>query len=135
MAKLGPLGSQKGVKRKSQKNERRLAKKLDGFTTPGSGAFAGHKGDIDRQGKDTSDLKVDHFLIELKETSANSMVLDNKHLLKISQEARAVQKYPALLLDLQGLSGLTENEWVCIPLSTFSLLLESIREESSPASG
>jgi len=64
-------------KQKSQKLEKQLAKNLKGSVTPGSGAFAGHKGDVITR----------DFLIEHKYTDKTGYSLKYDIVNKIKQEA------------------------------------------------
>jgi len=104
------------VKKKSQRQEVRVAKLLSGRVTPGSGSFAGHKGDIVH----------DRFLIEAKRTDKDSLSIKNSWLGKIEAEAFQAGRYPALSIQIgsrsQCLGG--EADWVMIPLSVLITLLE-----------
>lgn len=101
------------VKKKSQVQESRIAKELDGRTTPGSGAFDGLKGDV----------KTAEFLIEAKRTDKSSISVKKEWLEKIDKEAIDIGKKPALVIELGGMQGFTENEWVAVPMSVFKKLI------------
>lgn len=101
-------------KKKSQVQEKRIAKELDGRTQPGSGAFENFKGDV----------KTDDFLIEAKRTDKKSLSVKGEWLTKIDREAIAEGKKPALVIELGGMQGFTEKEWVAVPMSVFKELTE-----------
>lgn len=65
------------VKRKSQKQEKRVAKELGGRVTPASGALWGAKGDV----------RSEYFLVECKVTSKSSYPLKDTIWDKIAKEA------------------------------------------------
>lgn len=100
------------VKKQSQKNERQIAKKLGGVTTPGSGAFEGHKGDI----------KLKDFLLELKETNNLSIPILAEHLMKIRKEAIQTGKEGCMIYKFNTVKELPK-EWILIPLDLFRELI------------
>lgn len=102
------------VKERSKKNERKTASKLGGQTTPGSGAFEGHKGDI----------KLTDFLLEMKETENKSISILIEHLLKITKEANATNKDGGMVYKFINTPPNMEKEWVLLPLSKFKELIE-----------
>lgn len=77
--------SSKYVKKTSQRLEKRMAKTFGGRTTPGSGAFSGHKGDINST----------EWLGEHKYTDGKSYRFQNIIWEKIAREAQQVNKRPA----------------------------------------
>ncbi len=93
----------KSVKQKANETEKKLAKKLGGCRRPMSGAIGGLKGDV----------STDTFLFDSKETIDSSIRVRLDDLFKISKEANAEGKHPALVLSLKG------QQWVCIPLDVF----------------
>ena len=96
--------------RKSQAQEARTAKAINGQRTPGSGAFAGHKGDV----------ISDDFLVECKMTVKKSISLKSAWLAKIYREAVEKGKYPALHITVEE-SG---QDWIAVPLTVFESLLD-----------
>jgi len=103
-------------KKKSQKQEARVAKELDGRAQPGSGAIEHLKGDV----------TTDRFLIEAKRTDKKSISITGEWLSKIDQEALNVGKIPALVFEIGGMNGFAENEWVAVPLSQFKKLIGGV---------
>jgi hypothetical protein len=76
----------KYLKKTSQKLEKKMAKMLNGRTTPGSGAFSGHKGDV------MSEI----WLGEHKYTDAEEYRFNRSIWSKISREASEKRKLPVL---------------------------------------
>ena len=117
MAQLGSKKN-KSVKSKANEHEKVLAKKLNGVRQPCSGAFGGHKGDI----------KLKHFLLDSKETEAAMINVYGKDLTKITREAMGEGKYPAIVLTVKQVADITEEEWVAIPISVFSHMVDRQQE-------
>lgn len=74
------------IGKSGRKSEERLAKKHGVKGNPGSGSLEGCKGDV----------TLPEHLIEAKSTTADSFKVDLTHLAKISAEALAANKVPAL---------------------------------------
>lgn len=74
------------------------------------------------------DVTAAAYLIECKTTDAASLRITRKWLAKITREANAVQKVPALAFAIQGgrddtaTGALLEADWVCVPLSEWKRL-------------
>lgn len=100
------------VKKQSQKNEKTIANKLGGITTPGSGAFTGHKGDI----------KLDKFLLELKETNNLSISILADHLMKIRKEAIESGKEGCMIYRFNSVKELPKD-WILIPMELFKEII------------
>jgi hypothetical protein len=117
----GSLGSKKNKSLKAQVNvhEQELAAKLGGYRQPLSGALEGHKGDI----------KLDHFLLDSKETSGELLSIGKKDILKITKEAMGERKEPALVLTWNSIKE-APNEWICIPLEVFKKMLDNNQDAS-----
>lgn len=99
-----------------QKAEKRATKRLGGRQQPGSGCSPNNKGDI----------KLDHFLVENKSTIHESLGLKLAWLRKISDEAIALSREPAVAIqfvDGQGVS-IPDGRWVAIPERVFRELTE-----------
>lgn len=79
-------------KKTSQRLEKRMAKSLNGRTTPGSGAFNGNKGDV----------KSADWLGEHKFTDKKSYSLSLKIWAKINREAKDIKKTPILEIVLDN---------------------------------
>ena len=90
-----------------RKAEKKTAKRVKGDLTPASGAMDGAKGDFTLPG----------VLAENKSTVKDSFSVKYEHLQKISQEARAVGRVPALFFQFTRGDGSPHpsGEWVCIP--------------------
>lgn len=117
-----PLGSAKRKTRKQEavERERAFAKELGGIAQPNSGGGNYHKGDV----------KLPDFLLDSKQTDANSILVTGSVLAKISAEARQAQKDPGLILTLVT-PGLTAKDWAVIPLEVFKDLLEKANGDVS----
>jgi hypothetical protein len=104
-----------------RRSETRLAKKIGGRQTPGSGNIQGAKGDI----------KAGQFLIEAKSTQNESYSLTREVLCKIEAEAGRTAKYPALAVSFITGDGRPKSsgEWVAIPLSLFETLKRVMEDE------
>jgi len=116
-----------GRLKKSRKQEKRVADTLGGKVIRGSGT--GHReagvgmGDYGAKG----DIRQEDFLIEAKRTDANSLRIEGYWLVKITSEAAAVGKHPALSIELGGMPGLVEKDWVMLPASILRRLLKGIK--------
>jgi ABC-type sulfate transport system substrate-binding protein len=73
----------------SKRQEKRLAKKLDGRRQKGSGAMAGHKADV----------KTVELLTECKRTEKKGIRITRDWLEKVSKEADYYGKIPALSIE------------------------------------
>lgn len=80
------------LRKKSQKQEKKVAKELNGRVTPASGALDCAKGDV----------RSDYFLIECKTTSKDFYSLSLDTWDKISKEAlRDGMRVPVMCIDLE----------------------------------
>lgn len=102
--------------RHGTKSERRVAKAIGARLTPGSGAFAGHKGDF-RRGK---------VLGEAKSTVHSSATVKLEWLAKITKEAAEKGCDPALFLSFVNSSGSPKpgGDWVMVPKYVWDELME-----------
>jgi len=113
--------------RKSRKQEQRLADTLGGRRVSGSGNKAAVKSStgrsVGRKGHHKTnkpgDVMLADFLIDAKRTDAKSIRLEAEMFTKIQLEADSVGKDPALAIELQGLTPLTEKDWIVMPKSIF----------------
>ena len=87
-------------------SERKLAGRLGGELTPGSGNMAGSKGDV----------KLNGFLIEAKSTVKDSVAIKFNWLCKIIGEAYSTGKKPALAITFTDERGnpKTAGKWVMV---------------------
>ncbi len=81
-------------KKLSIKQEKMVAKKLNGFRTPASGAIPGFKGDV----------STEKFLIECKMTVNKSLSIDTGWIKKICDEAWASGKEPRIVISFECLN-------------------------------
>jgi hypothetical protein len=77
------------VKKRSQKQEQKIAKELGGQTTVASGAFTFQPHDV----------MTNQFLIEAKYTGAKGYLLNAKYLQSLHDEAKKDGKLMTLILD------------------------------------
>jgi Holliday junction resolvase len=105
--------------KKSQRQENKLAGRLGGKRQKGSGALPHHKGDV----------KTQELLIECKRTDKKSMAIKKEWLEKISKEALASHRVPALAIEFGDVEPLVENNWVAVPAKFFEELMEVYREQ------
>lgn len=107
-----PLFNRSG--KHGQRSERRVAKSHGAKLQPGSGAFAGRKGDM-RKGR---------FLIEAKATVQISASIKLAWLTKITQEAVELGCDPLLMLSFVNGSGQpkVQGDWVLMPRYVFDEL-------------
>lgn len=112
MARFTPrvFGVQQGT---PTDQENRVASNLGGKRQRGSGASDYAKGDV----------KTDDFLVECKQTEKKSLSVKGKWLSKITREAMAAGKTPALSIEIKGIEDrLVEQDWVAVPMSVFRRL-------------
>lgn len=103
----------------SDAQEARAAERYGGSVQRGSGATERHKGDVVTR----------DFLIEAKtkmDDGARSMTVKAEWLEKITAQAMAVGKDPAIEIRIPGVSGLgVEQDWVMVPASIFADLISN----------
>jgi hypothetical protein len=104
-------GDQHPIGKAGRKSEVRLTKTMGGRGRPASGAMEGAKGDID----------LGPILLEAKSTVQASIVLKHDWLIKISNEARAEGKMPALAVSFVKPDGMPQmdGDYVLIPMWKF----------------
>src|SRR3990172_7882854 len=95
--------------RTSQIQELRVSEDIAGRKTPASGAFDGHKGDVENSS----------FLVDAKLTEQKRFNLSEKVLAKIDKEALAYGKIPAIALEFTNFRFGVTNKWAVIPYSVF----------------
>lgn len=96
--------------------EHRIANRTGGKRVPGSGSSPFAKGDV----------RLPEWLVECKKTEHGSLSVKKSWLVKISREAVAIQKEPALAIEIQGgpQDAVCERDWVLIPARLFKKLTE-----------
>ena len=120
------------VKRDTPRDqEERIADAVGGSRVPGSGSSLYAKGDAKSGGYE---FGRGDFLIEAKQTEHGSLSVKRERLEKITIEAEAEGKYPALAIEIKGLiskrknqaARASERDWVAVPLSVFRRLIGEI---------
>lgn len=117
-----------------KKQERGLAEAMGGRVRPGSGAFAGLKGDAERPDRSFP------LLGECKRSMGKESIrLKAYDLTKITEEAMAVGAYPALEIqfDQEIMESVARGsqrapasaEWVAVPRTVFRAMMEALGEE------
>lgn len=93
--------------------EERVARRLGGKRVSGSGASMYSKGDV--RGVELAGVE---FLIEAKKTEKASISVKWAWLKKITHEALAVGKEPALTIEIQGGEDdpNVDRDWILIPV-------------------
>jgi hypothetical protein len=94
-----------------KKAEYDTAKILGGKRVKGSGNQVFNKGDV----------KLDDYLVEVKSTDYNSILLYSSWLVKIEEEARGVNKKPMLVICFNKLPE-PFNKWAIVPLKDLEKL-------------
>lgn len=110
-----------GIGTVGKASEKKVAKSLGARLRPASGAMASAKGD----------MTVDSFLLEAKSTVSESLGIKYEWLGKISNEAMAINKKPALAVTFTWPDGraVPYGEWVMIPLNVFNEMLGGKEDE------
>jgi hypothetical protein len=108
---LPPIMRPERIGTAGRRAEKRAARRLGAVQTPASGALAGAKGD----------MALPLVLIEAKSTTADSMALRLDWLAKITGEALALGKQPAVQLVFVTGNGRPRRfgAWVLVPEHVF----------------
>jgi hypothetical protein len=106
-----PYDERGGSRKIATQQEKRLAKRVNGRAVSGSGSSVYAKADVRRS----------DFLFEAKHrVKAKSIRLTEEWLAKITKEAMAIHRFPALEFELLSASDpMLEKDWVAIPMSVF----------------
>lgn len=100
-----------------------VARHLGGKRQAGSGSSIYAKGDVLQRSTNAHDL--DRFLVECKQTVHASLSVKGEWLAKITKEAMAAGKEPALAIEIKGHEDpVLEAHWVAIPMSVFKRLFD-----------
>lgn len=119
---LGSKKKREATKTQVARHEKEMAELLGGHAQPASGATPGKKGDIVLG---DGLLTLDRFLLESKETTAGSILIDGRVLTKISREAMEVSRTPGLVITIEKLPSSVPNTWVAVPIDVFAEMLEA----------
>jgi hypothetical protein len=104
----------------SRRQEERIAEVTGGRRVPGSGASLYARGDV----------KDDQYLWECKQTKHASLRVTWDWLAKITRQALAAGKRPALAIELRcqaPTDRMVETQWVVVPLSEWRRIQEERR--------
>lgn len=96
-------------KKRSQRQEKRIAASSGGSVQPGSGAFPGYKGDV------RAFIGEDEVLVECKTTKAKSHAVSIEKLKKITIEASQYDLLPAYAISFENMPHPFDIDWVLVP--------------------
>jgi len=108
---------EKKKRKKSMKQEDRVADALGGYRQKASGALPGNRGDV----------KGVELLGECKRTDKKSISITVKYLEKITHEAVAYDRIPAVAIEFGDTPKLVSRDWVMVPSEFMQELLEVYR--------
>jgi hypothetical protein len=111
----------KEQRRKSMKQEDRVAKRVGGYRQKASGALPGNRGDV----------KGVELLGECKRTDKKSISITLAYLEKITHEAVAYDKIPAVAIEFGNTPKMVSRDWVMVPADFMQDLLEAYRGGSN----
>jgi len=111
--------SEKKKRKKSIKQEDRVAKKLGGRRQKASGALPGHRGDV----------RMPELLVEAKRTDNQSISIKLSYLEKITREAISCDCIPACAIEFGGTPPLVDKDWILVPSAFLRELLDAYRGE------
>jgi len=107
-------------KKKSKKQEKRIAKKQGGRVQKGSGSVTFHKGDV----------RSAELLTECKRTDGETIRVDKKWLIKISREALGLTLTPALAFGFDNMPALVAQDWTAVPTTFLKSLIDFYKEHN-----
>jgi len=107
--------------------EDRIAKRLGGKRVKGSGASMYSKADVRDVSACVDEDETIEFLVEAKQTVHASLSVKWEWLRKITREANAVQKEPAVTIEIKGGENdpLCDRDWVMVPVRVFERLVRN----------
>ena len=112
---------QKKQRRKSMKQEDRVASRIGGYRQKASGALPGSRGDV----------KGVELLGECKRTDKKSISITLAYLEKITMEAVSYDRIPAVAIEFGNTPKLVSKDWVMLPAEFVEELLEVYRGSGS----
>lgn len=104
--------------------EDRAAANLGMEKTPGSGAGPSPHAKMDLRAKWRDRSFRSEMQVEVKMTQARSFRLTEEILRKAVEQAAVIDKTPVINVQLPALQGVTEHDWVCLPMSAFKELID-----------
>ena len=107
----------KKQRRKSMRQEDRVADALSGYRQKASGALPGNLGDV----------KGVELLGECKRTDKKSISITLAYLEKITKEALFYDRIPAVSIEFGNTPKLVSRDWVMVPSEFMQELLEAYR--------
>lgn len=108
---------EKKKRKKSMRQEDRVADALGGYRQKASGALAGNRGDV----------KGVELLGECKRTDKKSISITLAYLEKITMEAVSYDRIPAVAIEFGNTPKLVSKDWVMVPSDFMQELLEAFR--------
>jgi hypothetical protein len=111
----------KKIRRKSMKQENRVAKAVKGRRQKASGALPGSKGDV----------RSVELLGECKRTDKKSISITIEYLQKITEEAAYYSKIPSVAIEIESPPKFVNRDWILLPAGFVQELLEVYRGRSS----
>lgn len=109
--------TEKKKRKKSMKQEDRVADALGGYRQKASGALPGNRGDV----------KGVELLGECKRTDKKSISITIAYLEKITHEAVAYDRIPAVAIEFGNTPKMVSRDWVMVPAEFMQELLEAYR--------
>jgi len=109
--------SEKKKRRKSMRQEDRVADALGGYRQKASGALPGNRGDV----------RGVELLGECKRTDKKSISITLAYLEKITMEAISYDRIPAVAIEFGNTPKLVSRDWVMVPSDFMQELLEAYR--------
>ena len=102
------------TRRRSGKQEKRLAREFGGDTTPNSGATVHQKGDVTASG----------LMLEAKTTGKKSYSLKAAELTGLWQDAVIDGREPVMVIQFEAIKGAPPQEWAVVPKEFLLGLME-----------
>jgi hypothetical protein len=110
------LGSRKARQTQIVGHEQDIADRIPGGERqPASGALPHKKGDV----------KLEHFVLDSKETRGAVLTVASPDLTKIVRQAGEQGKLPGIVLTVGRVPATVPREWVAVPLEVFAQMVEN----------